>query len=214
MLEIVCRALEGVLLFLLVLLLLPVHIRLRFDGKLQIWCGLGPIAFRLLPPKKPEKPEKEQAKAAAADAAQQTAEKKRQHSFDPVQIVDYLHLGAEALGKLRRRLVIRQLTLRLCISSEDAAQTALLYGRTAAAISALYPVLERNFRLRKTALSVDADFEQTASQIFGEAVIAACPFRLLTAATLLLIRFRKLRKKQTQLSSPNEKGGELYEQHQ
>lgn len=214
MLEIVCRALEGVLLFLLVLLLLPVHIRLRFDGKLQIWCGLGPIAFRLLPPKKPEKPEKEQAKAAAADAAQQTAEKKRQHSFDPVQIVDYLHLGAEALGKLRRRLVIRQLTLRLCISSEDAAQTALLYGRTAAAISALYPVLERNFRLRKIALSVDADFEQTASQIFGEAVIAACPLRLLTAATLLLIRFRKLRKKQTQLSSPNEKGGELYEQHQ
>lgn len=194
MLEIVCRALVGVLLFLLVLLLLPVHMRLRFDGKLQVWCGLGPVAFRLLPPKKPAKPKKEKAKTAAADAAQQTAEEKQQHRFDPVQIVDYLHLGAEALGKLRRRLVIRQLTLRLRISSEDAAQTALMYGQTAASISALYPVMERNLRLRKTDLSVDADFEQTASQIFGEAVIAACPLRLLAAATLLLIRFRKLRK--------------------
>ncbi len=209
MLVIVSRTLLGVLLFLLFLLLLPMHTRLRFDGKLQVWCGLGPVSFRLFPSKKPTKPKKEKAKAAGA--SQQSTEESRR-GFDLMQILEYVRLGAEAFGVLRRRLVIRQLTLRLRISSEDAAQTALLYGRTAAAISALYPVLERNFRLRKTALSVDADFEQSTSQIFAESVIAACPLRLLMAAAVLLFRFLKLRKKQT--LPQNEKGGELYEQHQ
>lgn len=207
LLLIVSRTLLGVLLFLLFLLLLPVHTRLRFDGKLQVWCGLGPVSFRLFPSKKPKK---EKTKAAADTSHPSTEEPRRR--FDLMQILEYVRLGAEALGVLRRRLVIRQLTLRLRLCGEDAAQTALLYGRTAAAVSALYPILEHNLRLKKTDLSVDADFEQSTSQIFAETVIAACPLRLLMAAAVLLIRFLKLRKEQT--LPQNEKGGELYEQHQ
>lgn len=213
MLGIVSCTFLGVLLFLLVFLLLPVHTMLRFDGKLQVWCGLGPVSLRLFPLKKGKKPKKEKAKAAAESASPQTTEEKRPR-VEPAQVLEYLRLGAEAAGMLRRRLVIRQLTLHLRLAGEDAAQTALLYGQTATVVSTLYPVLERNFRLKKTDLTVDADFQQSTSQILAEISLAACPLRLLMVAALLLLRLWKLRRNQTQLRSSNEKGGELYEQHQ
>ena len=52
MLKILGWVLLGFLLFLLFLLLLPVHTRVRYDGILQVWAGLGPVSLRIFPLKK------------------------------------------------------------------------------------------------------------------------------------------------------------------
>ena len=49
MLKILGWVLLGILLFLLFLLLLPIHTRVRFDGALQAWAGLGPVTLRIFP---------------------------------------------------------------------------------------------------------------------------------------------------------------------
>ena len=55
MLKILGWALVGLLLFVFVLLLLPVRTRVRFDGALQVWAGLGPVSLRVFPMKKKPK---------------------------------------------------------------------------------------------------------------------------------------------------------------
>ncbi|MBQ2406472.1 MAG: hypothetical protein II312_07360 [Lachnospiraceae bacterium] len=47
MLKILGWVLLGILLFVLFLLLLPVHTRVRYDGALQVWAGLGPVSLRV-----------------------------------------------------------------------------------------------------------------------------------------------------------------------
>ena len=58
MLKILGWVLLGILLFVLFLLLLPVHTRVRYDGALQVWAGLGPVSLRVFP----LKPKKNKAK--------------------------------------------------------------------------------------------------------------------------------------------------------
>ena len=225
MLKILGWALAGLLLFVFVLLLLPVCTRVRFDGTLQVWAGLGPVSLRIFPMKKKPKSDKEKAQAAEKKAAKK-ARKEAKKAAKPKKekpkqkltleiICDYIRLGAEALGMLRRRLVLSNLTCHLKVASKDAAGTALLYGRIAAAVSALYPVLERNLRIRKTDIAVDADFESEKLEVLADVTLAVCPLRLLIAGVILLFQFLKIYRKNKRVNQPTEKkGGKLHEQHQ
>ena len=221
MLKILGWALVGLLLFVFVLLLLPVRTRVRFDGALQVWAGLGPVSLRVFPMKKKPKSEKEKTQAAEKKAAKKAKKASKPKTDKPKQkltleiICDYIRLGVEALGMLRRRLVLSNLTCHLKVASKDAAGTALLYGRVAAAVSAVYPVLEQNLRIKKTDIAVDADFESEKLEILIDITLAVCPLRLLIAGVILLFQFLKIYRKSKRVNQPTEeKGGKLHEQHQ
>ena len=63
MLKIIGWIFLGFLLFVFLLLFLPVHTRVRYDGAVQVWCGLGPVSLRLFPlKKKAERPKKKRHK--------------------------------------------------------------------------------------------------------------------------------------------------------
>lgn len=214
MLKILGWVLLGLLLFVLFLLLLPIRTRVRFDGVLQVWAGLGPVSLRIFPLKKAKKAKPKKEKAQAAEKKKEEKPKKPKKKLKPEIICDFLRLGVEALGTMRRRLVIRDLTCHLKVAGSDAAATALLYGRVAAAVSALYPVFERNLRIKKTDIAVDADFEGTKMDILADITLAVCPLRLLMAAVILLIHFLKINQKIKQQNQPiEEKGGNVHEQH-
>lgn len=212
MLKILGWVLLGILLFVLFLLLLPVHTRVRFDGALQVWAGLGPVSLRIFPLKpKKDKPKKE--KTQGADNKKKPTKPKKKLTLEI--IFDFIQLGLEALGTLKRQLVLSNLTVHLKVASKDAANTALLYGRVAAAVSALYPVLDRNLRIKKTDIAVDADFEGTETVVLADLTLAVCPLRLILASIVLLIHFLKIRKKIKLHNQPiEEKGGTNHEQHQ
>lgn len=217
MLSVLEWILLGILAFLIVLLLLPVHTRARFDGALQVWCGIGPVSLRIFPLKK--KP-KQQKKKSETQNTEESQKKKRAKSKPKKKLTleilcDFIRLGAQALGKLRRRIVIRNLICHLVISDNDAAATALLYGKIAAAVSTLYPVLDRNLRIHHTDISVDADFEKQKSTILLDIKLAVCPLRLLISAVILLLQFLKIYRKMKVTDQPiEEKGGKVHEQHQ
>ena len=214
MLKILGWVLLGLLLFVFFLLLLPVRTRARYDGALQIWCGLGPVSLRIFPLKKAKKAKPQKEKAQAAEKKKEENPKKPKKKLTLEIICDFLRLAAEALGAMRRRLVIQNLTCHLKVASGDAAGTALLYGRVTAAVSALYPVLEHNLRIQKTDIGIDADFEGNKMDILSDITLAVCPLRLLMAAVVLLIHFLKINQKIKQYNQPiEEKGGNVYEQH-
>lgn len=211
MLKILGWVLLGILLFVFLLLLLPVHTRVRFDGALQVWAGLGPVSLRIFPLNKKSKPKKEKTQAAEA----KEKPKKPKPKLNLEIICDFIKLGVEALGKLKRQLVLSNLTVHLNVASADAANTALLYGRVAAAVSALYPVLERNLRIKKTDIAVDADFEGKKLTALADISLAVCPLRLLMAGVILAFHFLKIYRKIKRHNQPiEEKGGTNHEQHQ
>ncbi len=215
MLKILGWVLLGILLFVLFLLLLPVHTRVRFDGALQVWAGLGPVSLRVFPLKqKKSKPKKE--KTQAADKKEQAPKPKKPKKKLTLEIIcDFIKLGVEALGTLKRQLVLSNLTVHLKVGSKDAANTAILYGRVAAAVSSLYPILERNLRIKKTDIAVDADFESDKMEVLVDVQLAVCPLRLILASVILLIHFLKINKKIKLHNQPiEEKGGTNHEQHQ
>ena len=213
MLKILGWVLLGFLLFVLFLLLLPVHTRVRFDGALQVWAGLGPVSLRIFPLKQKAKREKTQA-AVKQNKPKNEKPKKPKKKLTAEILFDFIRLGAEAMGTLRRRLVIQNLTCHLKIAGSDAAATALLYGRIAAGVSAVYPILNRNLRIQKTDIAVDADFESDKISILADLTLAVCPLRLLMAAVVLLVHFLKINAKIKKHNQPEEeKGGINHEQH-
>jgi len=203
----------GLLLFLLFLLLLPVHTRVRFDGVLQVWAGLGPVSLRIFPLKERNKKEKTQAAEPQKNEKEKPKKPKKKLTWEI--ICDFIRLGVEALGTMRRRLVIQNLTCHFVVANGDAASTALLYGRVAASVSAIYPVLERNLRIKKTDIAVDADFEGEKTNVLADVTLAVCPLRLILACIILLIHFLKINSKIKKHNQPvEEKGGTNHEQHQ
>ena len=77
--------------------------------------------------------------------------------------------GLRLAGRLPRKLLIRQLTVRVACGGQDAAAAATVYGRAWAAIGALSPVLEQTFRIRERAFSAELDYEREGLQWFAAA---------------------------------------------
>ena len=208
MLSILGWVLLSILLFVLFLLLLPIHTRVRYDGDLQVWAGMGPVSVRFFPLKKRKKGKTQEAEKPGKRA-------KPQKKLSLEIIFDLAKLGLEALGTLKRQLVLSNLTFHLKIGDSDAARTAIVYGQVAAVSSALYPVLERNLRLKKTDIAVDADFDGGKSTLLADITLAVCPLRLMLASIVLLFHFLKIRKRIKMHNQPiEEKGGIPHEQHQ
>lgn len=217
MLKIIGFVFLGLLLLLLLLLLLPIRVRVRYDGTFRLWAGLGAVDFLILPlKKKSKKPKLQTEKTKKKKRLKTNKSKKQTQKFTLDEIFSYARLILDALGKLKRRLVIRHLELALNVGGRDAGTAALTYGRIAAGISALYPILQRNLRIRKTDIRVDAALEQTEINAVADIAVAACPLRLLVAAMVILMEFLKVKrkKKTTGFVNDTEKGGTSNEQHQ
>ena len=148
-----------------------------FTLKVKIWL----LRLQLLParPKKPKKAKKSTAKdgkkhaggkdkapaakeAQTADGAEKPAQatpKKALLTGGVQEILDLARLAADTLGNLRRKLRMEELMLRVRFGGgDDAAKTAILYGRAWAVIGALLPCLERIFVIKKRDIGAELDY--------------------------------------------------------
>ena len=148
-----------------------------FTLKIKIWL----LRLQILPakPKKPKKVKKPAAKdgkkpaggkakasaakeAQTADGAEKPAQEPPKKAFltgGVQEILDLARLAADALGNLRRKLRMEELMLRVRFGGgDDAAKTAILYGRAWAVIGALLPCLERIFVIKKRDIGAELDY--------------------------------------------------------
>ena len=224
--KIIGLILLGSLLLLLLLLLLPVRLRVQYDGALQVHAGLGPVCLRLYPmkkrqkePKKPQKPEKNH---SSAEKKAKKAKPRKAPALLPEKpslqlILDLVRLGLKAVGAMLRPISVPRLQLAVQVGGKDAYAVAMTYGELTAGLSALYPLLQRSLRIRKTDISVDADFTAETLRLQGDVTFSACPLRYLIAVCRLLIAYLRLRRQEKQRDmkqNKQEKGGITHEQHQ
>ena len=105
-------------------------------------------------------PAKETQTAGGAEKpAQETSQKKAFLTGGVQEVLDLARLAADTLGNLRRKLRMEELMLRVRFGGgDDAAKTAILYGRAWAAIGALMPCLERIFVIKKRDIGAELDY--------------------------------------------------------
>lgn len=209
------------LLFLLLLLPARVRVAVKAD-ELFLWAGLGPLMIRVLPvrEKKPKKQKKKKqrkappdeapvpqateapAKAPKADegkaptvSAQPEGGAKGKFSmpkFSVETIAAYCRLAVDAMGQMKRCLIIRRLEIHAVIATGDAAVTAMAYGSAAAAVNMLLPLLEENFRMRKKDIAVDCDFNRSEPTIDFTIELSAVVLPMLLIGMRVLRGFLKL----------------------
>jgi len=173
----------GIVLAVLVLLLMvPVGVRLRFDGVLTLKLRIGPLRLQLLPvrekspaeaekqkSKKEAKKAKKAAQKTAADTAKKKTKRKRPNREQLFYSVERLgKLLVKVLKKFRRGLRIDPLVLRLTVAGEDPADAAVLYGRLYAAVGGLLPPLKESVSLRGEEIAISLDFDRDTWDVLAD----------------------------------------------
>lgn len=182
----------GIIVLVLALLwLLPLGGRIRYDHSgLCAWLKVWFVPIQLLPakkkPRKADKEEKKPKKAAGKQPEPEPTDKKG-GPLDTVQAA--LPLLRPALQGVKKRLTIRRLDLRVTWAAADPADAAVGYGRAQAALGALWALVDQNFKVKKSSLGCQVDFDQTSPRVYADAVLTLRLGQLLTLALPLLVRF-------------------------
>ena len=208
------RIILGILLALALLLaaLLTVPVKLRFsyeDGAPQLWVRYGPVRRQIFPA--PEKEEKSSSKKEKTKKKKKPSKKKekkekpakKKAGINREQILYTLEklppILGRALGGTRRRVRIKPLKVHLLVAGYDPADTAVLYGKLEAALSAFLPVLRRAVRIRDEDIRLFLDFSQEQMDCIAELGTTLRPWDLLAVggrAGISLLRwfqgFRRL----------------------
>ena len=166
----------GIILFILLLLVLPVCIYLEFKDEFNVSVKYAGIKVFSTSGKKEEKPEKVEEKPQMGEAKEKEEQKKenkllslfkkKKEQDGTLGAIKYFGGFAKSVLKkliwFLKKLKFDHIKLNLSISSDEAADTAVLYGTVC---SVLYPILSlitSNSSVKYKEINVSADFNKTA----------------------------------------------------
>jgi len=172
---------------LITLLRFGVNAEYSADGPV-VTAKAGPFSIRLFPRKqKPEKAAKEERRKAKKKKKKKVKEKPNKKKPGGLQmLLDLLPAVKTAMRRIRRRLLINKLTIYYTAGGEDPAMTALTFGAANAVFSALAPVLENNFRIRRRDFRAVADFQSWEQAVYVNAAISLAVWEAVYIAFALL----------------------------
>lgn len=189
----IALAIVVAVLVLIAMLRVGVSVEYSVDG----FCArarVGPASFGVYPRKeKPEKvsPAKSKTKKEKKKKVKKDKKKEKEKPEEKAPgKLEYLLViiksAGTALSRLRRRLLIKRLTLRLVAGSEDPSKTALMFGGAHAAYSTVGNFLRKHFRVRRSDLGASADFEASEPAVYAKAVISIAIWEVIYIAFALL----------------------------
>jgi len=174
-------ALLIVILALLIIALLRFGIWVEYSSEGVIAkVYVGPIYVTIYPEKEdtPEQAEKKEQKKALKKAKKE-AKKEKDKDKPPFKmpggLKGFLALIPpikNMLGRIKRRILIKELTIHFVAAGSDAYKTAMTYGAANAALGTLSPLLDKHFRIKHRDFSTDVDFISTEQKIYVNAAIS------------------------------------------
>jgi len=132
----------------------------------HLWAKAGFLKFKLLDDDKEKKLKKKKEKP------------KKERNFKEMLpgslsgFMDAIKTVLKALGRLKRRLLIKQLTLYYTSAGEDPAKTAMQFGAANAVIGVMVPEIKKNFRVKRIDLRTWFDFTSTEQKIYAKVTIS------------------------------------------
>lgn len=132
----------------------------------------GPLRIKLLPTE--EKDKHKEIKQKKKPKKEKPAAKKETDGEKPGtvgRVLDLLPTVAEAAGALKRRIRIDHLVLSVVWGADDAASAALGYGKANALMGMIWPLIDNNFKVKKTDFQIDVDYGKTTPEFKADAAI-------------------------------------------
>ncbi len=154
----------SILLVLFLITLIPVGIKARYKNKVYCVLKIGFIKIRLLPekPKKKKTKEKTKEKKSEKENQKETSFKKLLKQNGVSGIINILkRIASLAVGALKdifKHIIIRELSLDVVIGGDDAAETALNYGKTCSVVYPAVSVITQSCICRDFNVLVSPDF--------------------------------------------------------
>ena len=187
-----------------VLLICPVCIRFKYTQSPFLTVRYLFLSFRILPPKPKKKKTKSKAKPQQTDK-KPTAKKEKKPSFikkiiDKKGLGGFLYIVREVasftsgeLKSLFSHVKIYGVDVEISLSCEDAAQTAVNYGKTCAVVYPAFSVIAENTRCEKYYINIKPNFkENSETEIFAVANARISLFWLIKSAIGAIIKGTKL----------------------
>ena len=92
---------------------------------------------------------------------------------------------SELLGRFKRKLLIKQLTLYYTSAGENPANTALQFGAANAVFEGIMPQIKKNFRVRRLDMRAGFDFTSQEQKIYAKAILSIAVWEVLYAVFAL-----------------------------
>ncbi|UOO36901.1 hypothetical protein IZU99_06325 [Oscillospiraceae bacterium CM] len=163
-----------VILLLLAILRLGAEVVYGADG-FSVRVFIGPAIINVNPPQTPKKKPKKKPK-------EKTTPEKKQMPGRAALLKEVLPTVAEALGRLKRRLLIKELTIFYEAASGNPAETALLFGASSVGFGFLIPILENNFKIRRRDFRSSFSFDSSEPYIYVKARLSLAVWEVIYIA--------------------------------
>lgn len=196
----------GIFLFLFCLLIIPVSAELRFHDKLFALVRYGGIKV-FDTSKNPEKTKKLAAAHGKKDTENGKKKKKPKKKSFIAEIFEKngkiagikfcARLIKAAILKIIwviRKIKFRDLILNICVSSDDAANTAIAYGEVCAVVYPVINLLDNVTTLTVKEVDVRTDFDKLSPDIEAAVILKTRLIYSLIALTSLYFTYRRLKK--------------------
>ncbi len=164
------RVLIWIAAILVLLAVFLILLRLRLTGEYgeaggSLTVALGAVPVFRLPRPKGEKQEKKEKKPRPKKKKEDNKEKTKGGSIPGFR--QLMPIISDALGKLKRRLSIDEMTLWYQSAAEDPASAALAFGGASAAAGALARPMQDMFRIKDLDIRTAVSFTETKPTVFA-----------------------------------------------
>ncbi|MBP3415369.1 MAG: DUF2953 domain-containing protein [Clostridia bacterium] len=223
---IVLKIILWILAAILVLLCIPVFARFEYDGELKVCVRVLFIPFRVYPKEEFENNKivrfikrfavKNKDPLKPTDSANKPAKKKQENSFTKLVgqhgfsgavalLVDTARLAVGSFGRVLKNITVDRFDLDVTIADEDAAETALSYGKWCAVIYPAASLVLRSVRRYKKNINVNPDFTAQQSTFKADVKIHLYPLAMVGIAIAFFAKmlFRQIKKTVSQKVAEN-----------
>lgn len=142
-----------------------------------VTASVGFVQFQVYPSLKAKKGRKVVRKKAGKKNAADTAKKAGRLEMLKGQLPSINQM----LARLKRKLLIAELTIYYMAAGEDPAAAALYFGGVSAGYGILIPLLENNFKVRKSDFRTTVSFEAKEPYIYVRARLSLAVWELIYA---------------------------------
>lgn len=160
----------GIVLFIALVMFIPITLRASY--KEELWCAvyIGFVKLQLVP----AKPKKEKRKKKAKKQTQKTEQPKKATEKKPSLIKQYgiewllnlikkvAELAVSALQDFFSHILVKKLSLSISVAGDDAADTAIKYGKYCAVVYPAVGTIVRVVKCKDYGVDINPNFSEKA----------------------------------------------------
>ncbi len=157
----------GVLLAAALLLLMPVKVKASYDGSFGFVLIIGFVSLHLYPKKPKKKTKKKKAKKPGSSSPTPEKEEKsllkeKGLSWFVELIKKIADLAAGVLKDFFKHIIIKKLDVSITVAGDDAADTAVNYGRLCSVVYPAVGAVARVVKCKSYGVDITPDFDEKA----------------------------------------------------